>query len=74
MAIIDHWKAIVVAKVEGQEIGGGFGASLTSGDINGDGLDDLIVGAPHSGQDNGMVYIFWGNSKVIGFIHSLSDK
>lgn len=39
-----------------------FGASLTVGDINGDFLDDLIVGAPHFSvkRDEGRVYVFLG--------------
>lgn len=51
----------------GGQFGEYFGASITSGDINGDGLDDLIVGAPSftaKGYNEGRIHIFMGNSKV----------
>lgn len=36
-----------------------FGASLSTGDINGDGFSDLVVGAPsNNGASGGRVYIF----------------
>lgn len=39
---------------------GGFGASVASGgDLNGDGLADLVVGAP--GEGSGAAYVFTGN-------------
>ncbi|XP_044263954.1 integrin alpha-PS3-like isoform X2 [Tribolium madens] len=49
----------------GQQFGEYFGGSLTAGDINGDGLDDLVVGAPFhtTGKFNeGKVYVFLGSS------------
>ncbi|MBM3334597.1 FG-GAP repeat protein [Candidatus Sumerlaeota bacterium] len=42
----------------------GFGAALAAGDLTGDGLPDLIVGAPladRSGADSGEVYVFSGS-------------
>ncbi len=47
-----------------------FGLSLLSADINGDGIDDLIVGAPaysHEGKKSGgAVYIYFGAKKGLG--------
>ncbi|XP_059490170.1 integrin alpha-4-like [Neocloeon triangulifer] len=52
--------------LEGQAVGENFGAALASGDINGDGTDELIVAAPifsragegFSGIDEGKVVIY----------------
>ncbi len=37
-----------------------LGFSLDVGDINGDGYDDMVMGAPHREQDVGAVYIVYG--------------
>ena len=41
-----------------------FGSSLTTGDFNGDGFDDLIVGVPsediESAENAGMIQVFYG--------------
>ncbi|XP_076659028.1 integrin alpha-PS3-like [Halictus rubicundus] len=64
VAIIDVTaNSSIVAKLQGSSIGEFFGASLAVGDINNDSLDDLIVGAPYWGQDNGKVYCYFGSSK-----------
>ncbi len=45
--------------------GTGFGSSLSSGDINGDGIDDLVVGAPGyiiSSDRKGRVYVYYGDT------------
>lgn len=48
--------------LHGESIGDYFGYSLCTEDINGDGLVDIVVGAPFSSrdfvQDNGAVYVF----------------
>ncbi|XP_012937077.1 integrin alpha-9 [Aplysia californica] len=45
---------------DGEQLGSSFGASVCAADLNGDGLDDLIVGAPmYSDQlDEGRVYVY----------------
>jgi hypothetical protein len=41
-----------------------FGVALSTGDMNGDGLDDLAVGAPGYNQDRGQVVIYAGDAEV----------
>ncbi|XP_018304279.1 integrin alpha-8 [Mycetomoellerius zeteki] len=53
----------LITNLRGSDIGEFFGASLASGDLNNDGLYDLVVGAPHWGNDNGKIYIYLGSSK-----------
>lgn len=53
-----------MAKLHGTDIGEFFGASLAVGDLNNDGLDDLLIGAPYWGEDSGRVYIYFGTSRV----------
>lgn len=43
----------IKAKLVGPQIGSYFGASLCCVDINEDGLDDLLVGAPTFVKNNG---------------------
>jgi hypothetical protein len=46
-----------------------FGAALAAGDVNGNGVDDLIVGAPGFGfsvEQFGAVYGFWGSANGLG--------
>jgi hypothetical protein len=51
--------------VLGSQAGANFGASVnTAGDVNGDGCDDIIVGAPNydNGQDNeGAAFVYMGS-------------
>lgn len=48
--------------VEGNASGDHLGESLASGDVNGDGIMDIIVGAPNApgGADNGNAYVIFG--------------
>lgn len=43
-----------------------FGFSMTAGDLDGDGYDDLVVGVPREDwgtvPDAGMIHVFWGSS------------
>ncbi|CAC5386523.1 unnamed protein product [Mytilus coruscus] len=49
----------------GEKSGSGFGSSIAFEDINGDGLDDLLIGAPLQYSDvldSGVVYIYYGDT------------
>jgi hypothetical protein len=52
----------VIHELEGEQIGEYFGAAVCVLDLNGDGLDDLLVGAPHYGEkrtwDEGRIYVY----------------
>ncbi len=45
------------------ESGDFFGTALDTGDFNGDGFDDLAVGAPGENNNGGMVSIVFGSSR-----------
>ena len=52
--------------IHGEQEGDSFGYSINGGDINGDGLTDLIVGAVQGiSKQPGAVYIFFGSEKGI---------
>ncbi|XP_047741287.1 integrin alpha-PS5-like, partial [Hyalella azteca] len=52
----------VLVERSGDQVGEYFGASVTAVDVNGDGLSDLVVGAPlyseGAAPDRGAVYVF----------------
>lgn len=56
----------IVQEKTGLTTGEYFGAAIGVGDINGDQLDDIIVGAPHYSKimDEGRIYVFYGSKKV----------
>ncbi|MFD1567449.1 integrin alpha, partial [Halolamina litorea] len=51
-------------KLTGAGTNDDFGAALTHGDVNGDGIEDVLVGAPRNntpnGNGSGAVYVFYG--------------
>lgn len=62
---IFSWNMTSFKNITGEQIGAYFGYSLAVGDIDGDGSDDLIIGAPmHTEPNNenkyemGQVFVF----------------
>jgi hypothetical protein len=51
------------AMLEGNSGGDCFGEGLAAGDVNGDGVCDLVVGAPRA-DTTGIVYIFYGDEQM----------
>ncbi|MEP7342393.1 MAG: Ig-like domain-containing protein [Acidobacteriota bacterium] len=54
-----------------------LGSSVATGDLNGDGIPDLAIGAPGAnglGFDNGKVYVFFGSAKLTGSIDLALQK
>lgn len=47
---------------EGQSSGDEFGSSLAVGDIDGDDVDDFVIGAPYAESDAGKVYVYNGST------------
>eukprot|EP01032_Pedospumella_encystans_P009232 gene9232-10888_t len=47
-------------KISGVVSAGQFGSAVTVGDLNGDGLNDIIVGNPGGGATTSMVYVLYG--------------
>ncbi|MEZ4360892.1 MAG: FG-GAP-like repeat-containing protein [Kofleriaceae bacterium] len=49
----------------GQRVGDDFGSSLSAGDFNGDGFDDVVIGARTdnlAGSNAGRVYVYFGGA------------
>src|SRR5262249_35308184 len=63
------------------DAGDATGASVATGDLNGDGIADLIIGAPaanngtqDTGRDVGKVYIFFGKTTLAGNLDLVQQK
>lgn len=71
--VIDNYMDVLY-KLSGSEMGEYFGYSLAVTDINQDGIDEIIVGAPiysygNTKTDSGRVYLFTSDGKVIFVPH-----
>ena len=69
--------AKLTAEDSGDRLGGNAkGAAAGAGDVDGDGLGDIVIGAPHSDQVGGyggVAYVVFGSSLAVGGTSSLAD-
>ena len=61
MSLRNAWMTL-----DGQRSGDRAGAALAVGDVNGDGVGDIIVGAPGAGNKSGSVYVITGGMGISG--------
>ena len=47
---------------DGTQNGDQFGGSMASGDFNGDGFDDIVVGSPGESNNGGLVHVLYGSN------------
>ncbi|CAH2086025.1 unnamed protein product [Euphydryas editha] len=65
LVVLYTWELQNIKNISGSQIGAYFGYSLASGDIDGDGADDIIVGAPmftkpkSDGYEHGRIYVIY---------------
>lgn len=51
--VVNQWNMVNIFNITGRQIGEYFGYALATSDVDGDGMDDLIIGAPmYSEQGN----------------------
>lgn len=67
--------ALTDASFVGQNAADMAGATLASGDFNGDGIADLVIGAPlFGGDDQGGVYLVYGDTDIATDAPDLSSN
>lgn len=69
--VLYSWDLQNLQNFTGEQLGAYFGYALTSSDVNGDGLDDLIVGAPlytipnkEGKYETGRIYVIYKSAEV----------
>ena len=60
----------VLSSILGNRVSSSIGSA---GDINGDGIDDLIVGAPYANGGAGLSYVVFGNSEGFAATFNLDE-
>jgi hypothetical protein len=69
-----YWRQGLGGLQETAETGDEFGAALATGDFDGDGFDDLVIGVPGEDLDlvvdGGVVHVLYGSTTGLSAIHS----
>lgn len=61
-------------KMEGANVGDNLGYSVNgAGDVNGDGLDDIVVGAAYAVNQQGLSYVIFGRHEPMAATFSLNS-
>jgi len=63
--------------VYGESAGGGLGFAAAAGDVNADGVDDILVGAPFAagaGRAGGTVYVIFGGGGLAGTVDTAQGQ
>lgn len=72
--ILYTWELQIIKNISGSQIGAYFGYSLACGDIDGDGAEDVIVGAPmftkpkSDGYEHGRIYVIYQGKDRVSFL------
>ncbi|XP_072944283.1 integrin alpha-PS2 isoform X2 [Epargyreus clarus] len=81
LVVLYTWELQNIKNISGSQIGAYFGYSLTSGDIDGDGYDDVVVGAPMftkpktDGYEHGRIYVIYqGRNRAFSKNHARTGE
>lgn len=81
LVVLYTWELQIIKNISGSQIGAYFGYSLASGDIDGDGFDDVIVGAPmftrpkSDGYEHGRIYVIYqGRDRTFTRTHARTGE
>jgi hypothetical protein len=70
---LSHLNGFTGFKIIGEVIGDKFGYSIASiGDINGDNIDDIVIGAPDAEGFKGAAYIIFGSESKFSSVFDVS--
>ncbi|KAM3961277.1 integrin subunit alpha inflated isoform 2-T2 [Aphomia sociella] len=65
LVVLYTWELQAIKNISGTQIGAYFGYSLAAGDFDGDGADDIVIGAPmfvkpkSDGYEHGRIYVVY---------------
>lgn len=71
------WGAAGATSNQTGDTGDSLGNNVATGDLNGDNVPDIVVGAPMANgaaQDSGKVYVFFGRANIAGQIDLAQQK